>query len=246
MSKEDSRAKDNLLHINEAHWLKTMEYYPETLDEFKLLVTIFDKTGIFRNYDLTRIVSMDGNRLNILYAILRILNKIFNKYLDYVVKKIFKNRLEGIFICTDLTHYDLFIDQLIQDMDSFVCSQICLPSDIFHDTVVLGKLVEYLEKIFQKDFYQDICRKLKYQLNKDFLDKNNELLAVMVEDYIIYTKETLVESYLIMDHFLEKIFSQDCDDRIIIEMIAALEKHINLSELFREDCTELQIFYEYA
>lgn len=253
MEKSMEHEKDiyaKLVHIDSAYWLKTMEHYPETVEEFKLLISIFDKTEIFKKFDLDQIINMNGDKLNILYATLRILNKMFNKYLDHVVKKIFKIRLEEIFICNHLTYYDLFFDQIVQDIDSFICSQIYLlwddfPSDIPKCKIILEKLIDYLTRTFQKDFYQDIGKKLEYQLDHDYLNKNMEILSTIVEDYIVYTKETLAETYLIMSLFLEKIFGQHCDENIIKEIISALDKHFNLDELLNEQCTEIQIYYEY-
>ena len=109
-------------YIDQATWLKTIEHYPKTISHMKLLVSIVDKIGIFDNLNLTETCEMNADKLNILYAILRIMNKVFNKYVDYVVKKIFRDGLEEIFNCTHLTYYDLFFDQLTQDIDHFVCS----------------------------------------------------------------------------------------------------------------------------
>ena len=122
--KESQRNIDNtkIKNIESAEWFQTIYHYPKTIGHMKLLISIVDKIGIFDKYDIAKISEMESNKLNIMYAILRIMNKVFNKYSDYVVKKTFRDGLKDIFSCTNLTYYDLFFDQLTQDIDHFVCS----------------------------------------------------------------------------------------------------------------------------
>lgn len=233
-----------LQHIDEAYWLKTMEHYPETVEQLKLLVTIMDKMGIFEKFDLCQTSQMDGDKLNVLYAILRIMNKAFNKYLDHTVRKIFKNHLETIFVCTHLGYYDIFFDQLVQDIDNFVCYILHPPHNSLSEIVIFNKLVKYLEQLFKKKFYQDITKKLGYRLDKSFFAKNNEILQSIIEDFLAYTNETLMEIYQIMIMFLEKIFSKECQNETVQEIINTLEKYIDLAGLFREECMEIEIYCE--
>ena len=103
-----------IYHVENATWLKTVIHYPRTVGQMKLLISIVDKMGIFNKFNLNLISQMSGHRLNILYAVLRIINKLFNKYSDYVVKKIFIDKLKQIFISVQIpnyaNNYELFME----------------------------------------------------------------------------------------------------------------------------------------
>lgn len=236
-----------ILGIKQADWFKTMEHYPKTVGQMKLLVSIIDKIGIMTNFDLSETVIMDANKLNILYAVLRIMNKVFNGYLDFVVKKIFCDGLKEIFVCSHLTCYDLFFDQLTQDIDHFVCLTICKNNTavVSMDTnETKNKFTDYLRSTFGKTFYQKMMKKLMYHVDDNFYLDNEKLFETMVDEFIKYTNETLTETYETMKLFLEKIFSKNCTNECTFEIINALKKHIDLENLFGENCMELDIYVE--
>jgi len=241
---------DDLLikNIKQASWFCTMEHYPKTVGHIKLLVSIVDKIGIFKKFDLAKTSDMEPNKLNILYAILRITNKVFNKYLDYVVRKIFRDGLKEIFSCKKLTYYDLFFDQLTQDLDHFVCYIIKTqyPQLIEQSTeqLVKNKMVDFFHSNFRKIFYQNIMKKLSYDVGDDFYKENDKLFQSMAQEFVLYTKETLTDTYDTMKIFLDKIFNPDCSDTMLDEIFSALKKHIDLETLFEENCMEIDIYCE--
>ena len=237
---DDAKIKN----ISKAIWLCTMEHYPKTVGHMKLLISIVDKIGIFNKFNLAETSAMTAPKLNILYAILRITNKLFNGYLDYVVKKIFRDGLKEIFICTNLTYYDLFLDQLTQDIDHFVCSIIKTHCLNFTEQLIKTKMVEYFRSTFRKTFYENIMKKLSYDVGKNFYKNNNELFQTMTLEFITYTRETLTDTYDTMKIFLEIIFSNECSDQMLNEITSALEKHIDLKSLFDENCLEIDVYCE--
>lgn len=99
-------------NIEKSEWFKTMDNYPKTITQIKTLIELTDKIGIFEMFDLKKISNMDHNRLNAIYAILRIMNKVYNGYVDYVVKKIFINQIKDLFIFSNVTVYDLFLIEI--------------------------------------------------------------------------------------------------------------------------------------
>lgn len=242
----DDNIIDNkqLKNIDTASWFKTMEHYPKTVGHMKLLVSIVDKIGIFNKFDLSKTSNMDANKLNILYAILRIMNKVFNKYLDYVVKIIFRENLKNIFVCSHLTYYDLFFDQLTQDIDHFICLIIKSYYPKMKVSIIKNKLVDYLQITFGKPFYTNIMKKLNYNIDNGFYKENNTLFISIVQEFIKYTKETLLETYETMKIFLTKIFDDYCSIETMNEIITSLKKHIDLKNLFMEPCMEIDIYCE--
>ena len=76
--------------IEKADWFKTMDDYPKTLNHMKLFIVIIDKMNVFANINLDNIHEMDAKRLNLIYAILRITNTIFNNYLIKTTESLFK------------------------------------------------------------------------------------------------------------------------------------------------------------
>ncbi|XWV26218.1 putative orfan [Tupanvirus soda lake] len=231
-------------HANHALWLRTMEHYPKTVGHMKLLVSIVDKMGIFDKFDLSKTSEMDADKLNIMYAVLRITNKVFNKYLDFVVRKIFRDGLKEIFECTHLTYYDLFFDQLSQDIDHFVCLTIKIDYPDITQESVEHKFKEYLRITFKKMFYVNIIKKLEYDISNNFYEKHEKLFAQMAQEFIIYTKEFLAETYETMKIFLDKIFEPHCSKEMQNDIITALNEHIDLKALFEENCMEIDIYCE--
>lgn len=231
-------------NISYATWFRTMDHYPKTIGHMKLLISIVDRTGIFDDFDLSKISNMDENKLNIIYAVLRIMNKVYTSYLDYVVKKIFRDGLTDIFTCTHLTCYDLFFDQLTQDIDHFVCLIVKKDYPNMNEKIIKNKFVDYLRHTFEKLFYKNMIKKLYYDIDDTFYEENNELFNAIIREFIYYTKNTLSETYETMKIFLHKIFDHKCSSEMLNEITTALKKHIDLKSLFKENCTEIDVYCE--
>lgn len=233
-----------ILHIDSSEWFTNLEYYPKTIEQMLLFISIIDKIGITSKYDILLTYDMSCNKLDVLYAVLRIMNKIFNKYLDFVVRKIFRRNFKRAFACSDLRYHGIFMDQLTQDIDNFVCStlkQYQLEMDV---DVIAFQTIEYLKQIFSKTFYESTLRKLSYRLDDNFYEHNYSLFFNTVKEFINYTEETLSETYDTMKIFLDAIFSYNCTDEMVAEIKTSLGKYIDLKSLFKEKCMELDIYSE--
>lgn len=228
-------------NINRAKWLKTMNYYPKTVEHFKLLISIVDRTKIFDKFDIDRIATMDGSKINIIYAILRLMNKVYGGYLDYVVKKIFRDGLKELFGCTNkIIYYDMFMDQLTQDIDYFVCSTIKKQYSVMDKNIIKSDFIQFLSTTFNKRFYNNLI-----DINNEFYKKNDILFSCLVQQFIKYTNTVLAETYDTMEIFLEQIFSSESSEETINAISTALKKHINLKNLFEESCMEIDIYVEH-
>lgn len=242
---DDVRIKN----INGAGWFKTMDHYPETIGHMKLLLSIFDKMDIFNDFDIIKISEMNQKKLNILYAILRIMHKVFNKYLDHVVKKIFRNRLKEIFAVNttnmkNTSNYDIFFDQLTQDIDHFVSEFVKIQYPILEEKNVKNEFINYLRLTFEKFFYRTTMKKMSYNMEDNFFWKHDDVFVIMMKEFIEYTEETISETYKSMKIFLDTIFDDKCSEEMLQEIIAALKKHIDLRSLFGESCVEIDIYCE--
>lgn len=187
---------------------------------------------------------MDENQLNVFYAILRITNKVFNGYLDNVVKKIFCDRLKEIFRCTNINAYDIFFDQMTQDMDHFVCAIVELYYPSFDINTVKTKFINYLRSNFEKNFYKNIFKKLNYQRKKLFNENNDKIFSLIIFEFVKYTNEILNETYSSMELFCFKIFDKKCSSLTVKEITESIQKHIDLNILFQEKCLEIDIYCE--
>lgn len=237
---DDTKIKN----INQANWFKTMNQFPRTISHMRLLISIVDKIGIFNKYDLIKTSTMDKNKLNIIYAVLRIMNKVFNKYLDHIVKNIFRDGLKELFSCSHLTYYDLFFDQLTQDLDHFACLIIKTHYPKLDEEIIKFKLINYLDTTFKKTFYENIMKKLGYDNSDNFYIQHENIFIHMAQDFIKYTRQTLTETYETMKIFLDKIFNPQCSKETVDDIITALKKHIDLKNLFKETCMEIDIYSE--
>jgi hypothetical protein len=230
-------------NISRSKWFKTLDYYPKTIGHFKILASILDRIGILNNFDITEICNMEESKLDIIYAILRIENKIFNTYIDHVVKKIYIIHMKKIFVCDDFQHYDMFIDQLVQDIDYFVSSIIycCNKMD---EVDVKNRFINYLDLTFSNDFYNSIIRKLPYSIDNDFYEKHDKIFTHMSKKFVKYTYITLIKTRQKMETLLRKIFDSKCSHETISEIVMFLKKNVNIKKLFVEQCIEIDIYHE--
>ena len=231
-------------YIEQASWLKTMDHYPKTIGQIKLLVSIFDKIGLFNKFNLSEIGTMESKRLNILYAVLRIMNKVFNKYLDEIIKNFYNDIYKKMFgnMITHQNDYDLIIDQLLQDTDHFVCTLIRSHYPDLTSALVKNKFVEHLKCTFQKSFYKNLFK--KYNITYSIFDKYQNLFSEMSNEMVKITFNSLNQTYKSMKLFLDKIFSPECSYQTIINIMNLIESKVNLEELFNYNTPEVDIYSE--
>jgi hypothetical protein len=239
--KEDTPIK----YIENTTWLKTLDLYPKTTDDMKLLVSVVDRMGIFRKYDIISVSDMDASRLDILYAILRITNKKYNRVLEYVVNNIFCSNLKKILLKqTNLNTYELMVDQLMQDIDFFVCSTIKTNfPEILKQSVVKSNFIKYLRNTFNNNtFYKDLFGKKSFITNDKFYDSNDKFFDFVIKQFISYITKNLTYLYRTMEKYIEKIFDPTTSVASIGVILTNLEKTNNLNMLFESECMELEIY----
>ena len=79
--------------------------------------------NILSDIDLGQMIDMDACRLNLIYAILRITNSVFNKYLNETTLLLSEYFYQILKICDNHNNqnkYQLIIEQLKQDIDIFL------------------------------------------------------------------------------------------------------------------------------
>lgn len=230
-------------NIKNSNWLMTLSYPPKSIDDIVLLTSIVDKIGIFKNYDLSKTNKMSGDQLNIFYIILRITNKIFNRYLDYIVKKIFIIGLKKIFNSIIIISCDLFFDQLTQDLYHFFNLMInkCYPKiNKKHITI---KFHNFLILLLEKPFYKEVVGQIG-ENNVNFIHDHKLIFNEMIDELIEYTKNNLDETYESMNFFCSKIFENNCSQETTNNITHALKNHININNLLDEECMEIDVYNE--
>lgn len=236
-------------YIEHATWFKTLEHYPKTVSDISLMISIVDKMGIFATFDIQKIADMDNIALDIIYTILRITNKIYTKYIDHCVKKILVPELLKIIIQQNYnlpsSQKQIFIDQLVQDMDHFVSIIITSCFPIMVQSIIKNKFIEHLKTTFQRDFYKNISKKWNIDIGSNFYLYNDTTINRIVNDYIDYSNKILNEPYNTMKNFLQILFDKNNGNEKLKKLImASFEKNINLSSLFHENCLEIDIYSE--
>ncbi|AYV85392.1 MAG: putative ORFan [Satyrvirus sp.] len=231
-------------NMDQTVWFKTLDNYPKNIESIKLLVSIVDKIGIMDRYDILLVASMDSDRLDILYVVLRIMYKIFDLYLNCVVKKIFIDNLKEIFKYSHITYHDLFFDQLMQDIDHFVCYVVKMYYPEIKRDVIVAEFVEYLKLTFKKSFYQISIKKLSYNIGDNFFEKNQKSFISIIEDFLKYTSVTLSDTYSTMKIFLDKIFNMDCPMNEIVGIKSVLDKYFDVEKILKEGMMEFDIYSE--
>lgn len=230
-------------NIEKTIWFRTINYYPKTMDDIKLLFMIVDKINIFHEYDLSMISEMNEKSLDIIYAILRITNKIFTKYSEHVVKKIFVNKFKKLLIekYNVTKNLSFLMDQMIQDFEHFV-SIIVKKYRIFTQDTIKYELTKYIKNTFSNRFYKNCIKKLSSNIETDFYLKHDLIIDQITKDFISYTEENITSIYITMRFLLDNIFSNHNNVDQMDEIKNTLNKYINLDELFMENCMELDIY----
>ncbi|BCS83185.1 putative ORFan, which is homologous to Tupanvirus soda lake [Cotonvirus japonicus] len=233
--------EDKIINISNSQWFKSMDSYPVSMDEMRLLISIMDKTSLFKKYDLSKIKFMSINKLNVLCAILRINNKMINGYINYVVNNIFIDKLKY------LSKEKIFIDQLTQDIDNYVRETI---KDNFNmDTNLINTFGLFLNATFKKPFYKNFIDKKieENNSNNNFEIKfeiSNDINNNIINEFTTYTRTNIIEPYETITLFLNCVFDDDYEDELINEIMTSLSKYINLNSIFKENCLEIEIYNE--
>lgn len=235
-----------LTGLDSSLWLKTLCCYPQNISQLKVLIRLIDKVKLFNIYDLETLTTASGPKLDIVYASLRIMNKVFGNYLEEVVENIFLPVLEDVFPCTDLIAHPLFMEQLRQDTDDFVCQTLHLiTTSKFNKYFVQEQFWKHLKKIFNGNFYQDLINKLEYKIEENFQSCHNAEINEMIDEFMSYTESTIMETYLTIKIFLDTVFDDRSDDSDAENKImASLQNIIDLENLFSESSTEIDIYCE--
>lgn len=229
-------------YINNAIWFKTLEQCPQTIGHMKLLITAIDKIGIFDKFDLLKMRNMDSKKLDVIYGILRIINKIFNSYLTSSTKIII-DEIKDMNIFKNSSYNDSLFDQLTQDIDFFISGIIKKEYPTMNIFNVKNSFIEYLKNTFDKYFYRNIFKKTNNRINERFFTDNDDKFLCMIEKLAIHTKEILFDKCEMMIDLLAKIFSTDCSIKTLQEIISLLKQN-DLKNLLKENCLEIDIYSE--
>lgn len=232
----------NIKNIKRTTWFRTLELYPKTIAHMKLLIDSVDRVGIFNKYNIRKMDKMSGKRLDMIYAILRICNKIFTDYLNNITNYIsvsIKNLID-----MENLYDNCLLDQLNQDIDFFISNTIGENYPVLTMNAVSIRILfeDYLKKTFNKNFYRKLFKKNK--INDKFYVNNEAKFVYLVDKLVKSTKEILVHNLDRMVDFLDKIFDLECPSKTIKEICICLE-NFDLKNLFEEHCLELDIYSEY-
>jgi hypothetical protein len=225
-------------NIRKAKLLKKMEEYPKTIGEMKLLISIYDKLNLFKFYDTSLIINMDSDRLNIIFAILKITNKLYNGYIENSIKNIFCKEINKIVKNKKSEEYEMFIDQYSQDTDYFINEIMKTSYPGLNSIIITNKFIKFITNIFDNSFYREISETL---INGDLTDLR---FTEMINTFISYTEETISKSYDTMLIFLNNIFDLETPREYIREILNNLGKNINLKKLIMDECYEKNIYVE--
>ena len=250
---EGLETENQIKNIEKAQWLKNVSHYPETIENLRLLISLLDNVGIFDGFDLGKVSDMSGNKLNIIYAVLRVTNKTYNIYLDHVVKKIFRNQIKDL-----LDHYyvtvesskntnyqTLLKDQLTQDLDHFVNTIIKSQYPKLNKHAIKREFIKYIKNVFSSTFYIDLMAKMTIDIsNNNFYEKNDKIFTTIINDFIFYTNNYLTGMCNNMIMYLDKIFDTECTQDSVYEIMKILTKQFDLSIILRESCIEMDIYSE--
>ncbi|MEM0354089.1 MAG: hypothetical protein QXW79_00770 [Thermoplasmata archaeon] len=230
-------------NIDQTTWFRKIKYYPRTIGDIKLFVLIMDRVGILNGFDLEKIGEMESAKLDIIYATLRIINKIFNKYLEGVTEIIIKH-LKRIFVKKMLNkNYELFFDQLVQDLDYFICSFIKNNFPNIDEKMVTKNLLEFLEINFHKSFYRNVMKKISTSCEK-ILSKNNNIMNQCTTEFVNYSHLILDKPYYNIRLLLNNIFYNIYNQRRMDDLLNMFDSNIDLYNLFNEECSEIEIYSE--
>lgn len=251
---------DSLLqHVKSTSLLKTVNHYPVTVEQLKLMVSILDRTNLCEDLDLKKTAQMNEHQLDTFYVILRIMNKMFSIYAEYSVKNILFKKLIK---CIPTDHiepnkYTELSDQLLQDLDYFVCN---IANTCSTDSTRIQKqLSVFIKRTLKQDFYRNILTKSSIKEVIPFYDLNDDAIEHISKKFVEYTKTNIMETHMTMKFFLSNIFSDtytsepssdslsssDKSQRLVKEIDRSLRKYINLEKLLDEQCSELQIYSEH-
>jgi hypothetical protein len=232
---------DNLIieHIDQAKWLKSINYYPKKIGQLRHFIYMLDKLNLFggmQDKEYRAISSMGGDRLDAIYAVLRIGQKTFDEFLEIIIK-FFLDYVKKIFKPSSDPNYDIFLEQLVQDFDYLIANIIREYYPHLDEEVLRQKMIEHFALAFQKKFYTKAMKGLKYRKNAFVHDDIR--LAVLVRQILQLDRKHLYPIYQSLVQIVCQIF-EDTN----IEEIQWQLSHMGVHKFLTETCTELEIFSE--
>lgn len=238
--------------IDKTTWFKTMNGYPTNIRDFSLLLQVTDKLKLFNDFDLKKICAMGCDKLDVIYAIIMIVDKLYSGHLDYIVKNIFLETVLELFDCNNLSYYNMLTDQLTQDIDVFVSDTIenrYIASKTVGKSVnktfnvdIKNKFVQFLTCLSKQKFYKTVFRKLGSDFKKLIQDKN--CINQICDEYKTYVCENVDEVRNTMNLFLDKIFDNSCSCNSVKKIYLSLVDNIDLNNLFLSNSIQLDNYLE--
>lgn len=217
--------------ISYTKWFKTMDYYPKTISEFKLLLVYIDSLNLFNHYDLSTLANMDQMALDSIYLILRISNNIFNKFSDSCIKDVFINDIDKIFQTSDTDEFLSIQDQFYQDIYYFISNYVKTIKVNFDEIHLSTHLESFFTTLFNNNFYHPLFKNLQEKKSKIVL------LSQKATNFIKYINTNLIGIYNNMKLLSNMIFYQNNYN------LSYLENIVDLNEILQET-EELKIYYE--
>lgn len=218
-------------NIKFTQWFARLQCYPETTEKMLLFVSIIDKLNLIDDNIVDEMAIMDAIKLDIIYIVLRITNVIFNDYLQYVLEHIFCQNFIKIF----KSYYsDIFVDQLWQDLDYFICNYINFEE--LDANIIQSELREYLRNTLTKS---------GITIDTAFFIQHDELFKQTIDTFIVYTREIFNSIRETMQLIINTAYiTKEYDELFEIKIL--FERNFDIEELLNSECMEINIYHEHS
>jgi hypothetical protein len=232
-------SSDNIkiIKITKANWFSAIGTYPQTVGEFKLFVTMIDRMGMFEKFELSKIINMNVDRLNLLLGTLLLSNNLYSQYENYISRNVLTSFYKKLFTSVERD----YIHQLIQDSSDFI-------NDIIRDTkkntsyeIVKLHFVRHMKAIASSDYYSELLKE-----ETDITNRAVSHVDKYIHQAVLYINEQFMGNYRDLNHIAKYIFSSNTSTSIVVNNFNRYvnKNNINVKDIMVRGCDEIELYKE--
>jgi hypothetical protein len=234
-----------LKNIGKTRFFIQLDEYPQTVSDLKTMIDIVDVAELFKNYNLAVTKTFSPTRLDVTYVVLLLGNQIYTKFIHHVSQNVIVAKLRSIIKCSSLTWYDLFFDQLSQDIEPYLKEMISsMRSTTDNSTKSVVSFTCYFVSLMKNDIYRTSSKKLKQKFGKSFVKRNANVFNQIEIDLEACIINDLSESIETLEMFVSDVFNQSVNDDIVNNILNRISSNINLETLVTVKSLEMEIYME--
>lgn len=271
---EDVENNNPLIYIEDSQYLRNIRCHPKNLIEVTVLTKFMDVLKFIDLDDMKLVIElMPGERLDVFYFLLKMINKYTIDFCEYVIINFFEEAFINFFQRafkienTDISlgTKDAFIDEFLLDMTEFMMKFLTkyfdeidpgIPHILFDKKVknISKSMIKFFSKLLRSEYYSFILdffeTVVNEHQNEDSPNKTDtdeyRIFLGIVQNIVDYLNSDFRKKIMDLRIMCKEILNLEIDIAIVLEKIQNIESIDNIIEWKLEviDCYSDVYYYE--